>query len=66
MAMICVDGCRECTGCMKCQAEPELIGICEECGAEIYSGDDYYDIEGNLIHEDCLTGWAERFRVVNL
>lgn len=34
VAMICVNGCRECTGCMQCQADPEPI-YCDVCGKEV-------------------------------
>lgn len=34
MAMICVNGCRECDGCMACQHDPEPI-CCEVCGKEV-------------------------------
>lgn len=44
MAMICVDGCKECTGCMACQTYPDEP-ICDECCRvikdELYE-DDYH------------------------
>ncbi len=27
---------------------------CYQCGNEIYIGDDYYDLDGRDIHEDCI------------
>jgi hypothetical protein len=42
---------------------PEVIGKCY-CGEDILSNEDYYDIDGELIHEDCLREWAEQFRAV--
>ena len=43
--------------------EAEVIGKCEHCGDDIYEGEDYYDIEGEIIHEDCLREWAEKYLV---
>ncbi len=37
--------------------EPDLERIfayCEHCGGEIYDGEDYYEIDGDCIHEDCF------------
>ena len=65
MAMICKSGARECDGCMSCQPEPEIIGECAACGDLIYACDDVYDIEGDLVHEECLFDWAEKYRVVS-
>lgn len=60
MAMACVNGARECTGCMSCQVSEE-IGTCVECGDPIGYGEEYYDIEGELLHWDCLREWAEKY-----
>ena len=39
------------------------ICYCDFCGAEVYSGDLIYRIEGEIIHEECLSDYAEeRFR----
>ena len=62
MAMICIHG-GECTGCMSCQKEPEPIGRCVQCGADIYPSDDHYNIEGELVCDDCLTDWARKYKV---
>lgn len=62
MAMICVSGCRECTGCMACEAEPQTVGTCEHCNEPIYAWEDHYDIEGELLHDDCLVDWADKYR----
>lgn len=64
MAMSCVTLGRECSGCMSCEREAEVVGICEACREEIHAGDDYYDIEGDLLHEDCLLDWAWKYKVV--
>lgn len=61
MAMLCVNGARECDGCMACQEEPKEIGPCEYCGAPVCEGDEYYDIHGELVHWDCLRDWAKMY-----
>lgn len=63
MSFGCVHGKYECDGCMMCEKEPEVIGYCAACNSEIYETDDCYDIDGDMIHDDCLTAWAEKFRV---
>ena len=43
--------------------EAEVVEICCECGIKIYEGDDYYDIDGTILCEDCTAGYkrtAER------
>lgn len=35
-------------------AEPTIVHHCTMCGAEIYEGDEYYDIGGDAICEDCI------------
>lgn len=63
MAMICIDGGHECTGCMHCNDNTEeRIGTCDACSDPIYKSDDYYDIDGVLLHEDCLTDWAAQYK----
>lgn len=39
--------------------EDKVFTYCEHCGGEIYEGEDYYDIEGESIHEDCLYDFAK-------
>ena len=47
---------------MRCQVEPETVGKCW-CGAFIHADEQYYEIDGELIEEDCLRDWAEQYRV---
>ena len=54
----------ECDGCGKCEPGAEIVGECAACGDLIYAHEERYDIEGELIHEDCLSDWAEQFKVV--
>ena len=59
MAMTCVSGCRERTGCMACEREAEILGTCACCKEPVYRGGARYEFEdGVLIHEDCLSDWA--------
>lgn len=49
MAMICVNGARECDGCMACQKDPDPI-YCGICGKEvetIYRDKDGYEVGCN-------------------
>lgn len=64
MAMVCVSGARECSGCMACQSGPSPIGKCVVCGGDIVALDDYYEIDGDLIHDDCLREWAKQFKAL--
>ena len=47
---------------MNCEKEAEIVGICESCREEIRADETYYDIEGDLLHEDCLLDWAWKYR----
>lgn len=45
------------------------FAICEECGEPIraecsgYYGDDYFEIvEGEKVHEDCISDYIKKFR----
>lgn len=64
MALTCTNGGRECDGCGHCFPEPEDIGTCEACREAIKSGETHYNIEGDLLHEDCLLDWAWKYKVV--
>ena len=37
-------------------------GTCSHCGEDVYDYEDYYDIDGELLHDDCLRGWAEQYK----
>lgn len=34
--------------------EPKKFGKCNECGYDIYEGDDYYEINGETYCEACI------------
>lgn len=53
MAMICVKGGRECTGCMACQQEPQRIDKCCVCGEPVFDNECYYDVDGQIFHDGC-------------
>lgn len=63
MAMTCINLARECDGCGACFKEPETIGRCAACGQSVLADDDRYDIDGEIIHLDCLSDWARKYRV---
>ncbi len=48
MAMVCVSGGRECSGCGRC-SQQEQIYICPACGEELNEADTVYtDSFGNI------------------
>lgn len=47
---------------MERRREEHCRGRCTHCGEEVYDYDDYYDIEGELLHEDCLYDWAAQYK----
>ena len=59
MSLTCTYGARECTGCSNCMTGgAETIGICEHCSDPITAGEEFYSIDGILLHEDCLSEFA--------
>lgn len=50
---ICVNGARECTGCMMCQDDEKPVGHCVN-GHAIYPGDKYFRIGGEIYCEECV------------
>ena len=57
MAFMCVKhpG-SECDACMECKEVPTLYE-CDNCGAGIIDGEDYYDINGYILCEDCIDNY---------
>jgi hypothetical protein len=41
------------------QEDEKVFSDCEECGREIYVGDDYYSIMQDNVHEECLEDYAK-------
>lgn len=41
----------------------ESIGDCCECNSEIMEWEEYYDLEGTLIHDDCVFRYLRQFKV---
>ena len=37
-------------------------GKCEVCGEDIPTWDQYYDIEGQLVHDECIYDWVGQYR----
>lgn len=49
--------------CPDARLEPREIphyAICAYCKEEIAFGEDHYDINGDLIHEDCVRAYIDR------
>lgn len=46
--------------------DPEIVGYCEACGAPIYKGLDYIDLQSVLLHDEweCKTAWLDQFKVI--
>lgn len=40
--------------------EDKPVAFCAHCGCEIYNGEEVYEIDDELIHEDCLADYAGR------
>lgn len=66
MAMACVSGARECSGCGACHSEPAPIGKCVVCKEDLTAFDERYDMEGDLVCYDCLREWAKQFKAVTI
>ena len=47
---------------MEREMEHSKVGVCDHCCEAIYGCDKYYDIEGYLLHDDCLIEWAAQFK----
>lgn len=41
--------------------EPQFVCL-DDFGTEIYEGDTYYDFDGEIVFEDNLKLWLERFK----
>lgn len=37
----------------------KVFSNCDHCDGEIYAGEDYYQIEDSLLHEDCLESYVK-------
>jgi len=42
--------------------ENEPLGQCEWCCGEIDSWEDYYDIDGVLVHDDCVLNYLRQYK----
>ncbi|MBQ2956264.1 MAG: hypothetical protein IJE08_07370 [Clostridia bacterium] len=62
MAFPCVLGYKaECDGCGAC-TEERIAGQCDECKEDIFEGETIYNLDGILLHEDCLLDYVRLFR----
>lgn len=39
--------------------EDKVFAMCDQSGGEIYEGEEYYEIEGDRVHEDCLLDYVK-------
>lgn len=46
---------------MRPKYDEYYICDCPVCGEPVMEWDDRYDIDGEIIHDDCLYAWAEKF-----
>jgi len=40
---------------------PRREGRCALCRGELYPGDEYFELEGRAVCEDCLGRWAKLY-----
>lgn len=38
------------------------VGRCCVCEDPIYATEEYYDIDGEMLHDDCLREWAAEYK----
>lgn len=57
--MPCIYGSLECNGCGSCTYARRVVAVCAVCGKAICGDEDYYDLDGETIHEDCVIDWAK-------
>ena len=61
MAMVCINGSRECTGCMNCLDEEVRAFYCPVCGKKIYEDSAVYIDK----RSDDIIGCARCIRVAD-
>lgn len=45
---------------LSCGLEGEKVrSECRQCGGEIYEGEDYFVIDGEDLHDDCVEAYAK-------
>lgn len=47
---------------MEREMERSRRGKCAYCRETIYGCDEYYDFDGELVHDECLIDWAAQYR----
>ena len=40
------------------KVKDEVIGCCDDCGSEIYAGEEYIEVNGQLICKDCVYNYT--------
>ena len=44
------------------EVEEHGLGACAHCGDPVLDYEEYYEINGELIHGDCILDWLEKFK----
>ena len=44
------------------QRTQHRVGRCAQCGEDVYDYDDYYDFDGDRVHDDCVIDWIAQFK----
>lgn len=52
MGYMCIRSSKECDGCGACQEERYIT--CDNCGSEIYEGENYFKNFDEILCMDCL------------
>lgn len=42
--------------------ERHFLCRCSQCNEALYDYDDYYDFDGDKVHEDCVMDWIAQFK----
>lgn len=43
--------------------ERHYLCKCAQCGEPVYDYEEYYDFDGDKVHEDCMLAWVEQYKV---
>ena len=56
MALVCVNGAKECCGCFQCREEDsgEAVSFCSLCGKRIDDGEEYTELFYSTLCLECL------------
>lgn len=43
--------------------ERHYLYKCAQCSEPVYDYEEYYDFDGDKVHEDCMLAWVEQYKV---